>query len=150
MPGRYAATGTQTAVTATPGDSALAIEGGADQRPQIYDWTSGFGGAPADNAISLRVQRTSAAATGTPVTAEPLDAADPASRASVNEEITVEGTLAGVAIFEQIMNQRANYRWVAAPGGEIVIPATANAGVSFAAFHGTYTEEHSVSMHYVD
>ncbi len=150
MPGRFAVTGSQDAVTATPGDSALAIEGGTDQRPQIYDWTTGFGGTPGDLAISFRVQRTSAASTGTSVTAEPLDADDPAARATVNEDVTVEGTLAGVAIFEQIINQRATYRWVAAPGGEIVIPATANAGVSFAAFHASYVQEHSVSAHFTD
>lgn len=150
MPGRYGATGAQDVTTATPGDSALAIEGGTDQRPQIYDWTSGFGGTPADNAITLRWQRTSAAATMTAVVSEPLDTADAVSLATVGENVTVEGTLAGIPIFEQIINQRATYRWVAAPGGEIVIPATANAGVSWAAFHASYTGSHEVTAHFVD
>ena len=150
MPGRFAATGAQDVTTATPGDSALAIEGGTDQRPQVYDWTSGWGGTPADNAITLRFQRTSAAATGTPVTPEPLDPADAASLTTVNENMTVEGTLAGIPLFEQIINQRATYRWVAAPGGEIVIPATANAGVSWAGFHASYALSHEVTAHFVD
>ena len=150
MPGRFAATGAQDVVTATPGDSALFIEGGTDQRPQIYDWTSGWGGTPADNAISLRFQRTSAAATGTSVTPEPLDPADPVSLTTTGEDVTVEGTLAGIPIFEQIINQRATYRWVAAPGGEIVIAATANAGVAWAAFHASYASTHEVTAHFVD
>lgn len=150
MPGRYAATGAQDVTTATPGDSALTIEGGTDQRPQVYDWTSGWGGTPADNAITLRFQRTTAAATMTSVVAEALDPDDPASRTTTGENVTVEGTLGGIPIFEQIINQRATYRWVAAPGGEIVIPASADNGLSWASFHASYTGSHEVSANFID
>ncbi len=150
MPGRFAVTGAQDVTTASPGDSALTIESGTDQRPQVYDFTSGFGGTPADNAIQTLVQRTSAAATGTSVTPESLDPDDAASRATVVEDVTVEGTLAGIPIFDQIINQRATYRWVAAPGGEIVLPALANNGLTFVAFHASYTQSHEVTAHFID
>lgn len=150
MPGRYAATGAQDVTTATPGDSALAIESGTDQRPQIFDWTSGWGGTPADNAIALRVQRTTTAGTGGAVVAEALDPDDPASRATVIENLTVEGTAGGIPIFEQIINQRATYRWVAAPGGEIVLPALASNGLSFASFHASYALSHEITVYFVD
>jgi hypothetical protein len=151
MPGRYSVVGEQGTTTATPGDSALAIEGGADQRPAIYDWTTGFGDdPPADRAIRFQLFRTTTASTGDAVTPEPLDPADPASLATVNSNVSAEGAQTGVALFDQIMNQRATYRWVAAPGGELIIPATALAGITFVAFHASYTGSHEVTAHFID
>ena len=37
------------------------------------------------------------------------------------------------------MNQRASYRWVAAPGSELVYPALANNGFVLRAKSGGYT-----------
>lgn len=149
MPGKYAITGSQDVTTATPGDSALSIAGGTDQRLQLYDFTSGFGGTPADNAITLQVRLHTTAPTGTSVTAQPLDPDDPASRTTCLDDISVEPTVTSV-YFEQVINQRATYRWVASPGGEIVVPALANNGILLTSFHASYTQGHEVSCHFVD
>ena len=151
MPARYSATGAQGTTTATPGDSTLGIGSGTDQRPQLYDWTSGFGGTPADNAIQTLLRRMTALGTSTGVVPVSVDNSGVASLTTCGEDHTVEPTYTAASeLFDQIINQRATYRWVAAPGGEIVLPATANAGVGWTAFHASYTGSHEVTAHFVD
>ncbi len=40
----------------------------------------------------------------------------------------MEPTYTGIALLSIPLNQRATFRWVANPGSELVIPATANNG----------------------
>lgn len=151
MPGKYAVTGAQDVTTASPGDSSLGITGGTDQRLQLYDFTSGFGGTPADNVIETLLRRYTAEGTASAVTPQALDPADPASRANAVENHTAEPTYtAGSELFHQFINQRATYRWVAAPGGEIVVPASASNGLGFTVIHASYTGSHEVTAHFVD
>ena len=46
------------------------------------------------------------------------------------------------------LNHRASYRWVAAPGGELVWPATANNGIA-GVLGGTTATDFSATMHVV-
>ncbi|KKN18836.1 hypothetical protein LCGC14_0951770 [marine sediment metagenome] len=151
MPARYSVTGAQGTTTATPGDSTLGIGSGTDQRPSLYDWTSGFGGTPADNVIQVLLRKMTALGTATGVTPVDIDEGGVASLTTCAEDHTVEPTYTAASeLFDQLINQRATYRWVAAPGGEIVLPATAASGVGWTAFHASYTGSHEVSAHFID
>jgi hypothetical protein len=76
------------------------------------------------------VQRCTAAGTSTAVVPQPLDPADATTEMDAGENHTIEPTYTAAAILLQIpLNQRATFRWVAAPGGELVAPATASNGL---------------------
>ncbi|KKN54910.1 hypothetical protein LCGC14_0588030 [marine sediment metagenome] len=125
---RYAAVGTVTPVTSTP-DSMLALNGVAAVRGRIYDLGFGSVGTPADNATQWRVARsTTAVAVGAAVTETPLDGAGPASQIIAISDVTTEPGYADVFI-DIGLNQRASWRWVAAPEGEIIVPADATSAV---------------------
>ena len=99
------------------------------RRGKIYDLVLGSEATPADNAFNYIVGRVTAAGTSTAVTAQPLDPADSAALADCGENHTVEPTYTAGAVHLSIsLNQRATFRWVAYPGGELVYPATAANG----------------------
>lgn len=127
MARRYAVDGQDTNTAAT---SILGLTSAATVRPKLYDMVVGSDATPADNAAEYVLQRYTAAGTVTAVTPQALDPGDPAALASAGEAHTVEPTYTANAIMLQwAQNQRATFRWVAAPGGEIVLPATAANGV---------------------
>lgn len=102
------------------------------RRAKVYDLNFGSEATPADNAFLWSVQRcTTAGTAGTNPTPIALDIGDTlASTIVVGQahSVTPTGTTVVLAI---PLNQRATFRWVAAPGGEIVIPATASNGIKF-------------------
>lgn len=104
-------------------------------RPMLYDFSLGTEGTPADTSYQYLIQRTTAAGTGgaaiTPTALDPTDPAATATSVGGSTAITVEPTYTvGALPFGPMgINQRATYRWVAAPGGEIICPSTAAAGV---------------------
>lgn len=127
MARRYSIDGQDANTAAT---TILGLTSAATVRPKIYDLSLGSDATPADMAAEYVLQRYTAAGTSTAVTPQALDSGDPASLASAGEAHTVEPTYTANAILLQFaLNQRATYRWVAAPGGEIVLPATAANGV---------------------
>lgn len=102
-------------------------------RPMLFDVTMGSDATPADNAATFSFQRGTTAGTwagagGAAITPDPLDPADPAALATGNQGISSVGpTLtAGVFLLQWSQNQRATFRWVAAPGSEIKLPAAVN------------------------
>ena len=101
------------------------------RRAKVYDWTLGCGASPGDAAFIHIGQRCTTAATGSAKTPNSLDPADTLATTIVAQDtITVDGTLtANAFVFRKALNQRATFRWVAAPYSEILIPATANNGV---------------------
>ena len=103
------------------------------RRQKIYELILGSEATPADNAFLWQAQRTTTQGTGTAVTTPPpLDSADAALLADVLENHSVDPTLTANTVTLSIaLNQRATFRWVAAPGSELVIPATANNGYAF-------------------
>ena len=48
------------------------------------------------------------------------------------------------------VNQRATYRWVAAPGSELLIPATASNGIGVAAKSAAYTGDALASVMFAE
>jgi hypothetical protein len=138
-------TGTQQAMTttyktlcsvyaSTTGTASLV------RRGKLYDILIGTNGTPADNAMEFVVARLTAPSTSFLVSANPLDPADAAAASGVNANSTTEGTFTSSAeVWYVGINQRASYRWVAAPGSELMYPATSSAGLGLRAKSPAYT-----------
>jgi hypothetical protein len=100
------------------------------KRMKFYDAIIGAQGTVGDNPFLYTFQRCTAAGTSTAVVPQPLDPADAATEQDAGENHTIEPTYTAAAILLNIaLNQRATFRWVAAPGSELVTPATAANGV---------------------
>ena len=112
--------------------TVLGLTSAATIRPKIYDVVVGCGATPADGASSFQLQRYTVAGTaGAAANIVALDPADPSSLATAGTGVyTAEPTYtASTEMAAFSVNQRNTFRWVAAPGGEIVLPATAANGV---------------------
>lgn len=101
------------------------------RRAKVYDIQFGSNATPGDTSNNWIVQRCTTAATATGLTPNALDPADTlASTIVASHTVTVDATLtAGAFLLNVALNQRATFRWVAAPYGELIIPATASNGV---------------------
>ena len=125
--GRYSTDGQDTNTANT---TILGLIGSAAIRPSIYDLVMGSDATPADNAAEYVLQRTTTAGTSTAVTPRPLDPLTVAATATAGEAHSAEPTYtANIILLQWAQNQRATFRWVAAPGGELVIAATAANGI---------------------
>lgn len=102
----------------------------AGARGRVYDYMVGSPATPADSAFDHELFRTSTAGTAASNTPNPLDVADLAATGfAASDTYTVDPTI-GVVLLRVPVNQRGTYRWVAAPGGELVWPVTANNGIT--------------------
>lgn len=102
------------------------------RRGKLYDYNFGCTTAADDGVTDYVVRRVTGSATGSAVTPAPLDAADAATEMDAKDTVTADAAsfAAGTLLDRQPLNNRAGYRWVAAPGGELVFPATASNGLS--------------------
>lgn len=117
----------------------------------IYDVLFGTDGTPADNAMTFQIDRQTTVGTGTSLTPNPLDSGDAASLVTATGNHTVEPTItANTALLSIGINQRASYRWVAAPGGEMVVPATNVAGLGLRAKSPAYTGTATGTIHFIE
>lgn len=109
----------------------LTAAASSPRRAKVYDIGFGCGASPADNAFTWIIQRCSTAGTGSALTPNSLDPADTlASTIVAKDTTTVDPTLTASAfLWAEALNQRASFRWVAAPYSEIIIPATASNGI---------------------
>ena len=141
---RYSASGSQTLQSSGSGD-ATALSFAAQStahRCVVYEMWFGNSGAPADQVTVYTIGRITADGTGSAVTPSPLDAADRASQCTCLENHTAEPTYtSGGELLETPLNHRATFRWVAAPGGEFITPATDNNGVGMKAIHASATTD---------
>lgn len=105
----------------------------AVSRISVYDLILGSDAVAADNAFEYVLQRLTndhLTPGGSAITPQALDPSDPAASAEAVEAPTGEPTYTAGAILLQIpLNQRATFRWVAAPGGELIIPDTNDNGI---------------------
>ena len=126
---KYAVEMNRTAST-TASLGTIGADATRPRRGKWYDIIFGSEASPADNAFRYIVQRCTALGTSTSVTPQALDPADAATESDAGENHTIEPTYTANAILLAIgLNQRATFRWVAAPGGELVYPATASNGL---------------------
>jgi hypothetical protein len=120
--------------TASASQPMGALTGAATIRPKIYDVVCGSDATPADNAAKYAFQRHSARGTqSASVVPQAIDAADPSSLAFFDTAwtgTTYPTLTASAFLLQWAQNQRATFRWVAAPAKEMVIPATASNGLS--------------------
>jgi hypothetical protein len=138
---KYAITGSQATVSGSY-KTVLDVFAttGSLRRGKVYDVLIGTNGTPADNYLQWDISRMTADGTGTAVTPQALDPADVAALATAKNNYSAEPTItAGSSLFNVGVNQRASYRWVAAPGSELVFPATASNGLALRTLSGGYT-----------
>jgi len=138
---KYAITG---ALAAVSGSYKTVLDvfatSGALRRGKVFDVLIGTNGTPADNYLQWDISRMTADGTGTAVTPNPLDPADVAALAAAKNNYSAEPTItANSSLFNVGVNQRASYRWVAAPGSELLFPAVAGNGLALRALSGGYT-----------
>lgn len=129
---RFSVTMARTA-SATLDVGSILCAAVSPRRFKLYDLLVGSEATPADNAFQWTVnKRTGTATAGTAPAIVALDESDAtASTLVANQAPTANGAGSGVKLTVPL-NQRATFRWVAAPGGEIVSPATASNGLGFA------------------
>lgn len=109
---------------------SVTVDAVTPRRFKIYDMVLGAEATPADTVYLWQVQRCTTQGTATGVTPTALDPADAAALFDAAENHTINGTLtAGQILLSIPLNQRATFRWVAAPGGELIAPATASNGM---------------------
>ena len=140
---RYSASGSQnlssSAITALTIASQSTVH-----RNIIYDIVIANVGSPADLVTLHTIQRITNpnAANCTAVTPSLLDLADRAAQSACGENHTAEPTYtSNQELMEIPLNHRATFRWVAAPGGELITPATNNAGIGAIAVHASADTE---------
>ena len=146
---KYSASGTQTLQAtddASTDATALTIAAQSTaHRNWIYEIWFGNIGTPADQVSVYTVSRITAATTtaaGTTVTPSLLDLADRAAQSKCLENLTTEPTYtANQELMEVPLNHRATFRWVAAPGSEIVCPATSGDGIGVHSLHASATTD---------
>lgn len=108
---------------------------GVARRTKWYDVLIGSAATPADAYLQFDISRvTASSANGTTQTpgSNPLDAADAVSLAQIITNYTTASSVvtSSSSLWNIPINQRASYRWVAAPGSELVGPATAGNGLT--------------------
>ena len=125
---RYAGHGAAAAGT---NKTLLALISATTVRPRLYDLILGSGAAVADVTTKYHLERFTAVGTeGSGFTPIALDPADPAAKSDYGVAHTAEPTYTASAHLLAIsLNQRATFRWIAAPGSELIAPATANNGI---------------------
>lgn len=142
--------GTQQNMTTTYVGALLGISSSSatPRRLKVYDVMIGTNGTPADNFIEWDISRITVASTATAVAAPPLDPADAAALCLATVNSSTHGTISVPNLFYLGMNQRASYRWVASPGGELVSPATSANGFQLRARSGGYTGTATGTFHF--
>lgn len=119
----------QRTASATLSLGTMTADSTRPRRLKVYDIIVGSEATPADAAILWKVQRCTVAGTSTAVVPAMLDAADVLTEYDAGENHTIEATYTtDMHLLHIPLNQRATFRWVAAPGGELVMPATAANG----------------------
>lgn len=95
---------------------------------KIYEFSIGPAANSADNTYLIQAKRQSTAGTWTGVTAQPTDAKTGAAVTTAGRASTAAGS-AGVVLGQWGFHMRGGYRWVAIPGGELVVPLVFSNGI---------------------
>ncbi len=152
--GDYHINGDQTVASAD--DTTLTVEAqGSAVRFKVFEISSGFTlASPSDNLLAVRLHRfVTADGAGTTRVPNPLDPADGACSAVGKSNHTTEPTTytTDEEVWGEVgQHMRATYRWVAAPGKEIVVPNTASVGVGLVATHASVTPEHVGNLYFTE
>jgi hypothetical protein len=117
-------------------------------RARVYDISIGCSASPADQATKFRFARTSAVGTeGTGLVPENVDPAGPAGEYDSGYGHSAEPTfVASSELLVVSINQRATFRWVAAPESEFILTATQNNGAALQSVSSTGTAIHQSTV----
>lgn len=118
-----------------------ASSGTAVRRGKLFELDIGQSAAPnaTDCDVLYDVSRQTGAGTSTAMTPNPLDPADAVALTVGAVNFTVEGTItANSSLWSKPVNQRNSATWQAAPGSELVWPATNLAGIAVRGLSPTY------------
>jgi hypothetical protein len=117
-------------------------------RGRIYDVMVGSVTTPADQAADFLVNRTTAVQTeGSGLVPENIGGGPAGAYDSGLGVYGVEPTYtAAKQLLAFQLNQRATFRWVAAPGGELVLAATQNYGAGLKTVTSTSTQAHGATI----
>lgn len=103
-------------------------------RLKLHDaFVANVAAVPLDTAQRFVIRRVTGSATGTSLTPRPVDPADRAALFDAEHLITADHSSFNTTpteVMRRPVNGRASLRWTAAPGCEIVTPATASEGLS--------------------
>lgn len=126
------------------------LVGATSRRLRIYDFVVGSDATPADAACKYSFRRTSARGTqSASVVATALDPADPTAVGLYDTAWSGNPTITASSDLLQIpMNQRATFRWIAVPGGELLVPATSGAGIALMSAVASATANYAFSTHW--
>ena len=148
---RYAgfSNATNTVSTTVP---MFTIVAATTTRGRVYDFMSGSDATPADAATKLGFRRISAAGTtASTVTPNALDPADPAALLTYGLTWNINPTItASSEVLQVAHNQRATFRWVAQPDGELIIPATSGAGLALMSIVASATANYAWTSHWLE
>jgi len=141
----YAESGNVAAVSSS-NQTGLGLTSIAGLRPSVYEFEIGPESAPnaTDCSCVATLQLNTAAGTSTSVTPTPLDPGYQAAKCSAGSAHTIEPTYTTVVWGPYGINQRASYRWVAAPGSEITIVGTASNGIGMQIKSSNYTGKEDI------
>ena len=150
MPGQSYSVAHQTAAGTDLG--IIAIGGTTAAQVHLYDLLIGSDATPADLAGEFVLNRsTTVGAGGTAITPEPLNIYSPAATctASGGTYGTTEPVdTANSDLLMIALNQRATFRWVASPGGELVGPIVAADGFFLRSVAHGGTPNINATIHY--
>jgi hypothetical protein len=142
---KYTGAGTAGAANSTTANAGIiqVAQGSTVKDVKLYEWEISPGGAAADNNYQVQWQRQTTKGTWTTtVTSAPL--AGPNALAA-NSTCYLISTVAGSLVSNSVLlsvgfNQRAGYRWVAVPGGEITLAPTTLYNVFLSYFYAQGTD----------
>jgi len=144
----YSVDGSQNAAASTT-ILSTSLVGVVTVRPAWFYLTIGAAATPADQASNMQVNRLTADGTGTAVTPQAIDNADPSAIADALEDHTGEPTYTANAVLLSFsFNSRANYQWYANPGRELKQPATASNGLGLRFVLATGTQLFEATIHF--
>jgi hypothetical protein len=117
-------------------------------RGRIFEIIVGSVATPADQACKLYVGRSTAVGTeGAGFTPNNLDPAGPAGAYDSGNAHSAEPTYtANKQLMAFSLNQRATFRWIAAPGCELMMAATQNNGAGLYSSSSTSTQAHEATI----
>jgi hypothetical protein len=116
-------------------------------RGRIYDLVVGSAATPADQAADFLLGRSTAKGTGTALTPNNLDPGGPAGEIGSDHSHSAEPTYtSSKQLLAFQLNQRATFRWVAAPGSELVMTASQNNGAGIQTVTSTSTQAYGCTM----
>lgn len=147
---RYSAFGAGAAA-ASPGRTVLEVVAAATSRGEIYDLIFSSDGTPADTAYLWKAMRGTVAGTATAFTPTEPDPDGPVPLLAANANASAEPTYtANSELLDFALNQRATFRWVAAPNGGLRLPATAAARIGFRCQHASAVLSNRCTAHWFE